>query len=191
MAIKKKPARTAPKKTAAKKPSARPAAGKKSPKPIKGAAKKLLKKAAKKLIKKTAAKTTPKVKSKTLKPIAQPQRAAKQAAGIPEKMRDAALAILDARQAEEVVAFDLKGRSSVADYLIIASGRAGRQIAAIAHYLQEAFEKLGVKNARIEGLPEANWVLVDAGDVIVHLFRPEVRHYYDLERIWGTSKPQA
>ena len=74
----------------------------------------------------------------------------------------------------------------MADYLIIASGRAGRQIAAIADYLREAFMKLGVQRVRIEGLPEANWVLVDAGDVVVHLFRPEVRPAITgLEDIWG------
>jgi ribosome-associated protein len=105
--------------------------------------------------------------------------------GLPERLRDAALKVLDDRQAEEIVTFDLGGRSSVADYLIVASGRASRQLAAIAHYLSETFAALGVPRTRVEGLPEANWVLVDCGDVIVHLFRPEVRGYYNLEGIWG------
>jgi ribosome silencing factor RsfS/YbeB/iojap len=105
--------------------------------------------------------------------------------GIPEQMRDAALKVLDERQAEDIVTVSLAGRSSVADYMIIASGRAGRQVAAIADYLREAFYKLGCKQVRIEGLGEANWVLIDAGDVIVHLFRPEVRTYYDLDSIWN------
>ena len=91
---------------------------------------------------------------------------------------------LEDRQAEQIVTVELEGRSSMADYLVIASGRAQRQIAAIADYLREAFMKLGVRQVRIEGLPEANWVLVDAGDIVVHLFRPEVRDYYRLEDIW-------
>jgi len=119
------------------------------------------------------------------KPTSRPAPTSKRPYGVPEQMRDAALRILDERQAEEIVTVSLAGRSSVADYLIIASGRASRQIAAIAHYLREAFEKLGARQPRIEGLPEGNWVLVDAGDVIVHLFRPEVRHYYNLEDIWS------
>lgn len=100
------------------------------------------------------------------------------------KLYDAALRVLKDRQAEEIVSVELEGRSSVADYLIIASGRAGRQIAAIADHLREAFMKLGVPRVRVEGLPEANWVLVDAGDVVVHLFRPEVRSFYNLEGVW-------
>jgi len=120
-----------------------------------------------------------------------PQLAAirpKRAHGIPEQMRDAALKILDERQAEDVVCVDLLNRSSVADYMIVASGRAGRQIAAIAHYLREAFEQHGILRPRVEGLPEANWVLVDGGDVVVHLFMPEVRRYYNIEDIWNDRK---
>ncbi|MDE1900426.1 MAG: ribosome silencing factor [Alphaproteobacteria bacterium] len=107
---------------------------------------------------------------------------------MPEQLRDAALKILEERQAEEIVTVPLAGRSSVADYLIIASGRAGRQITAIADYLQDAFVKTGAGHVRIEGKSEANWVLIDAGDVIVHLFRPEVRHYYDLDAIYANAK---
>ena len=103
-------------------------------------------------------------------------------------MRDDALQVLNDRQGEEIVTIDLTGKSSIADYLIVASGRSARQIAAIAHYLREAFMKRGMKNIRVEGLPEGNWALVDGGDVIVHLFRPEVRSYYDLEAIWD-KKP--
>ncbi len=122
------------------------------------------------------------------KPKPQPQAA--RPYGLPEQLRDAALKVLDARQAEEVVTVDLVGRSSVADYLIIASGRASRQLAAIADYIRAAFAELGVRQLRVEGLPEANWVLVDSGDVIVHLFRSEVRRYYDLDAIWA-DKPAA
>lgn len=109
--------------------------------------------------------------------------------GLPEQLRDATLKILDERQAEEIVVVPLAGRSSVADYMILATGRAGRQIAAISDYLREAYFKLGVRGVRVEGKSEANWVLIDAGDIIVHLFRPEVRSYYDLDRIWdGRTK---
>jgi ribosome-associated protein len=117
--------------------------------------------------------------------------AAKIPAGIPEKLRDAALKILNDRQGEDIVIINLAGKSSVADYLIIASGRSARQIAAIAHYLREAFEKHDIKSIRVEGLREGNWALVDAGDVVVHLFRPEVRAYYDLEAIWNSGSARA
>jgi ribosome-associated protein len=108
-----------------------------------------------------------------------------------DQLRKAALKILDERQAEDIVTMNLTGRSSVADCLIVASGRASRQTAAIANYLREAFEKLGIRPVRVEGLPDGNWVLVDAGDIVVHLFRPEVRRYYDLESIWQRGSPVA
>jgi ribosome-associated protein len=139
---------------------------------------------ARKPVAKKPAKSAKKIAER--KSLSRPAPAAKKRPdGIPEQMRNAALKVLDERQAEEIVTVSLAGRSSVADYLIIASGRASRQIAAIAHYLKEAFEELGACQPRIEGLPEGNWVLVDAGDVIVHLFRPEVRHYYNIEDIWN------
>jgi len=108
--------------------------------------------------------------------------------GFPQKLHEAALKVLKDRQAEEIVSVSLGGRSSMADYLIIASGRASRQLAAIADYLREAFMKLGVQRVRVEGMSEANWVLVDAGDVVVHLFRPEVRQYYRLDEIWNDEE---
>lgn len=121
------------------------------------------------------------VKALKKKPVVQKET---RPAGIPEKLRDAAIAVLNERKAEDILTFDLTGRSAMADYLIIASGRASKQLVALAHHLGDAFAKLGVAKPRIEGMQDANWVLVDAGDVIVHLFRPEVRHYYDLEAIW-------
>ncbi|MFY9287817.1 MAG: ribosome silencing factor [Alphaproteobacteria bacterium] len=137
---------------------------------------------AKKAIKRPAPKKAPQ-KVVTRKLTRRPE-ASKRPAGLPEKLRDAALKVLDQRQAEEVFTVDLVGKSSVADYIIIASGRASRQLAAIGHYLEDEFEKLGVERVRVEGASEGNWVLIDAGDVIVHLFRPEVRRYYNLESIW-------
>ena len=153
----------------------------KSAKPIKAEAAK--KPVAKKAVKAVAVKKA--VKAAVAKPVA-PKKAPRpqKPAGFPEQVRDAALKVLDDRQAEDIITIDLAGRSTIADYLIIASGRAARQLGAIAHYLREAFEKLGLRNIRVEGMSDANWVLVDSGDVIIHLFRPEVRDYYHLEDIW-------
>ena len=94
---------------------------------------------------------------------------------------------LDDDQAIETVAIPLEGKSSIADHIVIASGRSSRQVAAIAQKLAERLKKqMGIR-ARIEGLPVADWVLIDAGDVVVHIFRPEVRSFYNLERMWGFS----
>ncbi|QIG55420.1 ribosome silencing factor [Altererythrobacter sp. BO-6] len=95
------------------------------------------------------------------------------------------LAQLDDDQAQEVVSIPLEGKSSIADHMVIASGRSTRQVAAMAQKLAEKIKQEGFGSARIEGLPAADWVLIDAGDVVVHLFRPEVRSFYNLERMWG------
>ncbi len=79
----------------------------------------------------------------------------------------------------------MRAKSSIADYLVIVSGTSQRQIASMAELLREELKKMGHKDVRIEGLPQAEWVLLDAGDVIVHLFRPEVREFYNLEKMWG------
>ena len=84
---------------------------------------------------------------------------------------------------------DLAGRSSMADYLIIASGRSGRHVGAMAENLRERLKAGGVAGIGIEGMPHCDWVLIDAGDVIVHLFRPEVRAFYNLEKMWGVESP--
>jgi len=146
-----------------------------------------------KKIKKHAAKKTAKSKAKKAlasKKVSSPKRPPKSAGpkrpeGLPEILKKAALKVLDERQAENVVTADLRGRSAMADYAMIASGRSGRQVAALADHLQKAFEKLGARKIRVEGLPQGDWVLIDAGDVIVHLFRPEVRRYYSIEDIWS------
>ena len=95
------------------------------------------------------------------------------------------LTSLDDDQAQEVVNIPLAGKSSMADYMIIASGRSTRQVASMAQKLAERVKKGGFGWVRIEGLPAADWVLIDAGDIIIHLFRPEVRSFYTLERMWG------
>jgi ribosome-associated protein len=92
---------------------------------------------------------------------------------------------LDDDQAQETISIPLEGKSSIADHMVIASGRSSRQVAAIAQHLAERIKKETGRSARVEGLPVADWVLIDAGDVIVHLFKPEVRSFYNLERMWG------
>ncbi|SNS49362.1 ribosome-associated protein [Sphingomonas laterariae] len=92
---------------------------------------------------------------------------------------------LDDDQAVETVSIPLAGKSSIADHMVIASGRSSRQVASMAQKLADRIKQETGRIARLEGLPTADWVLIDAGDVIVHLFRPEVRSFYNLERMWG------
>lgn len=92
---------------------------------------------------------------------------------------------LDDDQAVETVSIPLAGKSTIADHMVIASGRSTRQVASMAEKLQRKIKEECHRNPRIEGLPTADWVLIDAGDVIVHLFRPEVRSFYNLERMWS------
>jgi ribosome-associated protein len=92
---------------------------------------------------------------------------------------------LDDDQAQETITIPLEGKSSIADHMVIASGRSSRQVASMAQKLAQRIKEQTGHTARIEGLPVADWVLIDAGDVIVHLFRPEVRSFYNLERMWG------
>ncbi|MEH6827034.1 ribosome silencing factor [Parasphingorhabdus sp.] len=94
---------------------------------------------------------------------------------------------LDDDQAQDVVSIPLAGKSNIADHMVIAEGRSTRQVASIAQKLAERIKQSG-GTARIEGLANADWVLVDAGDVIIHLFRPEVRSFYNLERMWAVDE---
>ena len=98
---------------------------------------------------------------------------------------------LEDDQAVETVTIPLAGKSSIADHMVIASGRSTRQVASMASKLAEKIKAECGRSPRIEGLPTADWVLIDAGDVIVHLFRPEVRSFYNLERMWlfGDAPP--
>ncbi|MFC7498894.1 ribosome silencing factor [Enterovirga sp. GCM10030262] len=98
---------------------------------------------------------------------------------------------LDDDQAQEVVTIPLAGKSSIADHMVIASGRSTRQVASMAQKISERIKKELGRNVRIEGLPVADWVLIDADDVIVHLFRPEVRTFYNLERMWAFEESNA
>jgi ribosome-associated protein len=103
----------------------------------------------------------------------------------PGSLHDLVLRSLDDDQAVEVVSIPLEGKSTIADFMVIASGRSTRQVAAMAQKLAERIKHGGFGHVRIEGLPAADWVLVDAGDVVIHLFRPEVRSFYNLERMWA------
>lgn len=101
------------------------------------------------------------------------------------------LAQLDEDQAQDVVTIPLEGKSSIADHMVIASGRSTRQVASMAQKLAEKIKQAGFGHARVEGLPAADWVLIDAGDVVIHLFRPEVRSFYNLERMWSFEGTEA
>ncbi len=100
---------------------------------------------------------------------------------------------LDDDQAQDLVTIPLAGKSSMADYMVIASGRSSRQVASMSQKLAEQVKKNGFGPVRLEGLPAADWVVIDAGDVVIHLFRPEVRSFYNLERMWafGDAPPVA
>ena len=102
-------------------------------------------------------------------------------------VQDLILARLDDDKAQDVVFIDLKGKSPIADGLIVASGRSQRHVGAMADHLLRALKEAGYGKCRIEGMPSADWVLIDTGDVIVHLFRPEVRSFYNLEKIWSVD----
>ncbi len=96
---------------------------------------------------------------------------------------------LDGDKAEDVVVIELDGKTDIADYLVIASGTSQRHVSAMADHLRREIKKLGVKSVAVEGQSNCDWVLIDAGDVIVHLFRPEVREFYNLEKIWTDPLP--
>ena len=97
---------------------------------------------------------------------------------------------LDEDKAEDVVLINIRGKSSVADALIVASGRSNRHVGALADHLLRALKGAGYGRAKVEGLPYCDWVLIDAGDVIIHLFRPEVRAFYNIEKIWAVPPPK-
>lgn len=106
-----------------------------------------------------------------------------------EQVTDQVTHSLEDGLAEDIVRIDLKGKSSIADTMIIASGRSQRHVGAIADHVVRDLRKGGFGRARVEGLPNCDWVLVDGGDVIVHIFRPEVRDFYNLEKMWTANFP--
>ena len=97
----------------------------------------------------------------------------------------------DDMKAEETVTIDLRGKSAFSDYMIVTTGRANRHVGAIAENVTKALKENGIRNIHVEGLPNCDWVLIDSGDVIVHVFRPEVREFYSLERLWAQGPTVA
>ncbi len=91
-------------------------------------------------------------------------------------------------KAEDTLTLDLRGKSTIADYMVVTTGRANRHVGAIAENVVKALGEAGMKGVHIEGLPNCDWVLIDTGDVILHVFRPEVRSFYSLEKMWSSVK---
>ena len=98
---------------------------------------------------------------------------------------------LEDSKAEDLVSIDVAGKTPLADYMVVASGRSHRHVSAIADRLVEDLKKAGATDVRVEGQRTADWVLVDAGDVVAHVFRPEVRAFYNLEKMWQADHPTA
>ncbi|MCF7672855.1 ribosome silencing factor [Bacillus subtilis] len=98
------------------------------------------------------------------------------------------LASLDDSKAEDIISIDLRGKSALGDYMVIASGRSQRHVGAVADHMLRALKEIGVRDIQIEGLESADWVLVDTGDIIVHIFHPEIREFYNIEKIWLTPE---
>ena len=98
---------------------------------------------------------------------------------------------LDDSKAEDIVSINIQGKSAMADYMVIASGRSHRHVGAAADHLLRALKEAGHGTAKVEGLSAADWVLIDAGDVIIHVFRPEVREFYALEKMWQEPEEPA
>jgi ribosome-associated protein len=105
------------------------------------------------------------------------------------ELATAILKWLDDAKAEEIVAIDLRGKTSIGDCMIIASGRSDRHVGAIADDLKTQLKEYGVANVRVEGTETCDWVLVDVGAIVVNVFRPDVRTYYNLEKMWLADRP--
>lgn len=98
------------------------------------------------------------------------------------------LASLEDSKAEDIVSLNISGKSALADYMVVVSGRSNRHVTAICEHLLKDFKDAGFGNARVEGLETGDWVLIDTGDVIVHVFRPEIREFYGIERMWAAPE---
>ena len=116
-------------------------------------------------------------------------RGKKAAAERPKGALDTILTQLEDAKAEQVVTIPLDDKTAVADAMVVASGRSNRHVGAIADQLVQKLKEKGYRDLRIEGMPQCDWVLVDAGDVVVHIFRPEVRSFYNLEKLWSAHAP--
>jgi ribosome-associated protein len=94
-------------------------------------------------------------------------------------------------KAEDTITIDLTGKAAFTDAMVITSGRSNRHVGAVADRVLEGLKKAGIKDARVEGMPHCDWVLIDAGDVVLHVFRPEVRAFYDLEKMWSGTRGKS
>lgn len=133
--------------------------------------------------KKAPAKAAPKTAAKAAP-------APKKTSAVDRALLDRILKSLDDDKAEEIVTIDLAGRSSLCDAIVVASGRSSRHVASIAEHLARRLKEAGYGTRPMNGAGQGDWALVDAGDVIVHVFRPEVRSYYDLEGMWSVEEPR-
>lgn len=106
-------------------------------------------------------------------------------------MLNIVLESLSDAKAENTVSIDLAGKTSIADFMVVASGRSNRHVGAIADQLLEKLKQEGFRGVTVEGTPHCDWVLIDAGDVVVHIFRPEVREFYNLEKMWLADRPNG
>jgi len=102
-------------------------------------------------------------------------------------MLDLVLTCLDDDKAEEIVSINLEGKSAIADHMVVASGRSQRHVGALADHLTRRMKEEGLGNARVEGLQHSDWVLIDGGDVIIHIFRSEFREFYTLDMMWSAD----
>ena len=119
----------------------------------------------------------------------QPQRDVVSDRASSKSLLDNIMHWLDEAKAEEVVVIDLEGKSTIADFMVVASGRSDRHVGAIGEQVQRKLKDEGFGRVRTEGLQQGDWVLIDAGNVLVHVFRPEVREFYKLERMWSGERP--
>jgi ribosome-associated protein len=108
-----------------------------------------------------------------------------------DKTLNLILSRLDDMKAEETVTIDLRGKSAFSDYMVVTTGRVNRHVGAIAENVAKGLKENGITKPHVEGLPNCDWVLIDSGDVIVHIFRPEVREFYNLERLWTQGSTAA
>jgi ribosome-associated protein len=110
-----------------------------------------------------------------------------------EETLSTVLAALEDMKAEDITTIDLTGKSSIGDYMVVATGRSQRHVASVADNVVKDLQQSGITRVRVEGMRQADWVLIDSGDVIVHVFRPEIRSFYNLEKMWtpGQAKTRA
>ena len=107
----------------------------------------------------------------------------------PDALKDVIVKSIDDDKGEDIVVIDLRGKSNLTDFIVIASGRSARQVGAMADHLIRKIQPQLSFRMQIEGLPQGDWVLIDCGDAVVHLFRPEVRDFYAIEKMWGLEPP--